>query len=425
MITDYLSRKLDDYRLLLNGKEYVPIMQGGMGVDISTRKLAQVVASLGGIGTISDAMIQTVIDRDFKTRYVADKLKKYKANVGKSAKSIVQFDLNEVQDAQDRHVREAMEGKQGTGAIFINIMEKLTMNNPLGTLRARLNAALDAGIDGITLSAGLHLGSMELMKDNARFRDASIGIIVSSARALSLFLKKAAKLNRLPDFVIVEGPLAGGHLGFGLDWMKYNLSSILRDVTQFLREKDLDIPVVAAGGVFTGSDAVRHIVEDGATGVQIATRMTVTHECGLPDAVKQEYFRAYEEDIEVNQISPTGYPMRMIKSSPAIGSGLRPNCESYGYLLNKNGECSYIDAYNHQLDAAHEGDKLAVYDKTCLCTHMRKFNVWTCGQTAWRLKDTTHKLADGNYQILDAAHVFQDYQFSTNHEIALPAPICT
>jgi hypothetical protein len=68
--------------------------------------------------------------------------------------------------------------------------------------------------------------------------------------------------------------------------------------------------------------------------VQVATRFTVTKECGLPDKVKQEYFKASEDDIIVNGVSPTGYPMRMLKNTPAIGAGIRPGCESYGYLLD-------------------------------------------------------------------------------------------
>jgi len=421
MIKDYLSKKLDDYRLFISGKEFVPIVQGGMGVDISTRKLAQVVCGLGGIGTISDAMIQTVIDKDFKTRYVGERLKKYKFNVNNPDKSIVQFDINEIREAQTRQVQETMAGKTGSGSIFINIMEKLTMNNAKETLRARLNAALDAGIDGITLAAGLHLGSFDLMQDNPRFKDASIGVIVSSARALGLLLKRAAKLGRMPDFVIVEGPLAGGHLGFGLDWMKYNLISIMHDVLEFLKVKGLSIPVISAGGVFTGSDAVK-LIANGASGVQVATRFTISKECGLPDKVKQEYCKSRKEDIEVNTISPTGYPMRMLKQSPAIGSGIRPNCESYGYILDNKGNCKYIDAYNKAVDQYSTSEKIKVFDKTCLCTQMRKFNVWTCGQNSYRLKDTTLQKSDGSYQLLDAEHIFHDYQYSTQNQIKLPDP---
>ncbi|MFP5505175.1 MAG: nitronate monooxygenase, partial [Gammaproteobacteria bacterium] len=282
-----------------------------------------------------------------------------------------------------------------------------------------LTAALDAGIDGITLSAGLHLGSFALIEDHPRFRDAKLGIIVSSARALSMFLRKNARLDRLPDFVVVEGPLAGGHLGFGMDWAQYDLATITDEVIAYLKSEHLEIPVIAAGGIFTGSDAVGFL-ERGAAAVQVATRFTVTEECGLPDKVKQEYFKASEADIEVNTLSPTGYPMRMLKGSPGIGSGIRPNCEAYGYLLDANGRCAYIDAYNREVALHPDAKKLSVKDKTCLCTHMRNFDIWTCGQTAWRLKDTTHKRADGSYEVLSAAHVFRDYQFSTDHQIALP-----
>ena len=89
--------------------------------------------------------------------------------------------------------------------------------------------------------------------------------------------------------------------------------------------------MIAAGGVFTGTDGVRMITEAGADGIQAATRFAVTRESGLPDAVKQRYFDARAEDIEVNGISPTGYPMRMLKSSPAINAALKPQCAAYGY----------------------------------------------------------------------------------------------
>jgi len=414
-------KRVDDFRLRFGKQELVPIVIGGMGVDISTAELALEVARLGGIGHISDAMVQTVSDRRFDTKFVSGKLKQYKYNVASSDKSAVQFCLKELEEATRNHVGRAMEAKRGDGMIFINCMEKLTMNAPRDTLRMRLSAALDAGIDGITLSAGLHLGSFALMEDHPRFRDAKLGIIVSSARALAMFLRKNARLQRLPDYVVVEGPLAGGHLGFGIeDWAKYDLHTLVDEVLAYLKSEHLDIPVIAAGGIFTGSDATAFL-EQGAAAVQVATRFTVTKECGLPDKVKQEYFKASEDDIEVNTISPTGYPMRMLKGSPGIGAGIRPNCEAYGYLLDAKGNCSYIDAYNRQVELHPTAKKLKVMDKTCLCTHMRNFDIWTCGQTAYRLKDTTRQAPDGSYQVLAAEHVFHDYQFSVDQKIALPA----
>ncbi len=410
---------VNDFRLMFGKKEIVPIIVGGMGVDISTAQLALETARLGGIGHISDAMVPDVCDKRFKTTYVKDKTLFYKLNIPNPDKSAVQFDLGLVAEATKLHVASTMEAKRGDGMIFVNCMEKLTMNAPRETLRVRMASALDAGIDGITLSAGLHLGSFSLIEDHPRFRDAKLGIIVSSVRALQIFLRKNARLNRLPDYVVVEGPLAGGHLGFGADWAQYDLMTIIAEIVQYLKAEQLDIPVVAAGGIFTGSDAVSFL-ENGAAAVQVATRFTVADECGLPYKANQEYFKASEQDIEVNNISPTGYPMRMLKNSPAIGSGIRPGCESYGYLLDGSGNCAYITSYNREVALHPDGKNISVMDKTCLCTHMSNMNCWTCGHYTYRLKDTTHRLADGSYQTLSAEHIFKDYQYSTDQKICLP-----
>ena len=358
---------VDDYRLKFGSKELVPIMIGGMGVDISTAELALEAARLGGVGHISDAMVNTVADRRFNAKFVKDKLKQYKFNVANSDKSVVRFDLEQLAEATRMHVGRTMEAKQGDGLIFVNCMEKLTMNSPRETLRVRMQGALDAGADGITLAAGLHLGSFALIEDHPRFRDAKLGIIVSSLRALQLFLRKTARCKRLPDYVVVEGPLAGGHLGFGMDWAEYDLATIFAEIHRYLQAEQLDIPLIPAGGIFTGSDAVSFL-EQGAAAVQVATRFTVSRECGLPEDVKQRYFEVNEDGIEVNQISPTGYPMRMLSNSPAIGDGIRPNCEAYGYLLDSTGNCSYINAYNREVEANPGVKRISVRDKTCLCT---------------------------------------------------------
>ncbi len=413
-------KRVDDFRLQLGKHELVPIMVGGMGVDISTAELSLEAARLGGIGHISDAMVPTVSDRRFNTKYVKTKLKQFKFNVANTDKAVVKFDLGLLAEATALHVGRTMEAKRGDGLIFINCMEKLTMNAPKETLRVRIKAALDAGIDGVTLAAGLHLGSFALIEDHPRFRDVKLGIIVSSLRALQLFIKKSARTNRLPDYVVIEGPLAGGHLGFGMDWAQFDLATIVVEIREWLKAEKLDIPLIPAGGIFTGSDAVAFL-ETGAAAVQVATRFTVSKECGLPEDVQQEYFKAGEPDIEVNTISPTGYPMRMLKNSPGIGDGIRPNCEAYGYLLDSNGSCQYIEAYNREVALHPEAKKVKVMDKTCLCTHMRNFEIWTCGHYTYRLKDTSRRNEDGSYQLLSAEHIFRDYQFSTDNRIALPA----
>ena len=333
--------RLDDFRLELKGRSLVPIMQGGMGVNISTAEMAQAVAARGGIGHVSDAMVPDLADRLFGTGFTRMKALACKALERTTGEAGFHFPVEKIREAAKLYLGRVMEGRTGEGRIHVNIMEKLTMNASLETLRARLLGALDAGVDGISLSAGLHAGSFALMSGHPRFRDACLGVVVSSRRALNLFMRKSAKTGRLPDYVVVEGPLAGGHLGFGADWQRFSLADIVRDVKGWLHENALRIPVIAAGGVFTGTDGVRMITEAGADGIQAATRVAVTRESGLPDAVKQRYFDARAEDIEVNGISPTGYPMRMLKSSPAINAALKPQCAAYGYMLDHGG-CAYL-----------------------------------------------------------------------------------
>ena len=260
---------------------------------------------------------------------------------------------------------------------------------------------------------------MALVSDHPRFRDTFLGIIVSSVRALRPFLKRAAKLDRMPDYIVVEGPLAGGHLGFGMDWAEYDLKTIFVEVVEFLKVNDLIFLSSLLAESFTGSDAVEYM-ELGAAAVQVAARFTVSEECGLPNRAKQKYYEAIEKDVVVNQVSPTGYPMRMLTNSPGIGQGIRPNCEAFGYILDNDGHCAYVDAYNRELERTQqEGGKLIVEDKTCLCTQMRNFKIWTCGHYVYRLKDTTHQLEDGSYQMLTAEHIFKDYQFSRDHQVKL------
>jgi len=415
-------KRLDDFRLQLGQKEHVPIVLGGMGVDISTPKLAQTIALQGGIGHISDALLPCLTDQKFGTRFVKNKLQKYREHIKSPDKSAVKFDLGELAEATKMYITSVMEGKKGMGSIFINCMEKLNMNSPLETLKVRLESAMDGGIDGITLSAGLNLRSFSLIQNHRRFKDVKLGIVVSSLRALKLFLKKNAKI-RLPDYVVVEGPLAGGHLGFGaLDWRKYDLFTIVKEILNFLAKEDLKIPIIPAGGIFSGSEGVR-FMEMGCSAIQVATRFTIAEECGLPHRVKQKYVNATEEDVVVNTISPTGYPMRMLKQSPAIGAGNRPNCEAYGYILDGSGRCSYLDVYNKAIAANPSGaNKLSIDEKTCICTQMRSFKVWTCGHNVSRLRKTAHQLEDGTWQLPSAEHIFQDYQFSTDYEVHPPPP---
>ena len=410
---------LNDHRVTLLGKEYLPLMVGGMGTNISSAEMVLAVEKLGGIAHLSDAMLIDVADRTFGTHFVADKSAQFISMRSNPDKSAIHFDLQALEKATKMYVEDVMKKASGKGLVFMNCMEKLTMNDSLSTLKVRLNAALDAGINGITLSAGLHLSSFRLMSENKRFREACLGFVVSSVRALNLILKRTASLNRLPDYIVVEGPLAGGHLGFGEDWKDYKVENIVKEVKAYLNEHQLSIPVFAAGGIFTGGDATRMIEEVGADGVQVATRFTITQESGLPAAVKAAYLEAQADDIEVNHLSPTGYLMRMLKSTPAKKMVVPPNCEPYGFLLN-HGQCPYLKQWNAKMSgtsAQELGEPMC-----CLCTHMKLYNVWTCGATTYRLKETTVKNSDGTWYFPTCEQVYRDYQFSTENDIAVAHP---
>jgi NAD(P)H-dependent flavin oxidoreductase YrpB (nitropropane dioxygenase family) len=412
---------VNNFRLNLGGKEYVPIMIGGMGVNISTTELALAAERLGGIGHISDAEVMFVCDQIFGTSYTSEKRKKYSFNANNPDKSAVQFDLELLAEAQTRYVTHTVSQKSGNGGIFMNCMEKLTMNNSAATLKVRLEAAMNAGIDGITLAAGLNLRTLDLICDHERFRDVKLGIIISSVRALSIFLKRAVRLNRLPDYIVVEGPLAGGHLGFGPDdWNTYSLRSIVAETIEFLKKENLDIPVIPAGGIFTGTDAVEYL-QTGAAAVQVATRFTIAREAGLPDEVKQHYLNSADEDVVVNTASPTGYAMRMLKQSPTLKYAMKPNCEGLGYLLGNDGKCAYIDAYYQALESKGADNRITIQGATCLCTGMARYECWTCGSTVSRLKETTNRLPDGTWQIPSAEEIFLDYLLSEDHAIRRPS----
>lgn len=403
---EQIIKRLNEFVLNIAGRKFAPLMVGGMGVDVSTPELALSIAELGGIAHLSDAMIQAVVDRHFNTKFVADKRNQFKDFIGRSDKSFIKFNQDDLKASIDKYIRPVMDAKKGMGAIFVNIMEKLTMADPKGTLKARMTAAMDAGIDGITLSAGLHMGSFDLIKDHPRFRKTMLGIIVSSTRALKIFLQRAAKSDRMPDYIVIEGPLAGGHLGFPLNWQDFDLKEIVKEVMSFLDERSLKIPIIPAGGIFTGPEAVE-FMEMGASGIQAATRFSITQESGLPDKVKQAFFSSEPEQVVVNMLSPAGYPMRMLKQSPAVSARVRPMCEEYGYALDNDGHCSYNDWYYR--DEKHFEDGKTPEERTCLCAMMHGYKVWTCGQNVTRLKETAHRLPSGEYQIPSAKLVFDDY----------------
>ena len=384
-------------------------MIGGMGVDISTSKMVLEAVRLGCIAHLSDAMIPAVCDKNFGTRFVRNKVDRYNRLQAESYEEgrIPRHDLHEYRQAQLQYVGSTVEKKQGDGGIFINCMEKTQAGSAQEILEIRLKAILDAGADGISLSAGLHGHSMRLMSDHPRFRDVKIGIVVSSWRALKIFLRTAAKVDRLPDYVVVEGPLAGGHLGFGENWADHDLRTIVDDVLRNLKQEGLEIPVIPAGGIFDAMDALSFL-EQGAGAVQVATRFTVTKESDLADKAKQAYFEAEEKDVLVSGVSPTGYLFRLLKSSPCLNSNIAPQCIPLGYAIDPKGRCQYIDAYQ-ATGNSETGKKLPVVEKVCLCYHIGRYDAWTCGSSVTKLKTTTTKNADGFYIQPTTEQVVNEY----------------
>ena len=410
------------YRLKLGRSEFAPLVIGGMGVDISTSEMVLEAVRLGCIAHLSDAMIPAVCDKNFGTQFVQNKVDLYHRlqNVSYEEDRVPKYDLHEYRLAQLQYISNTVEKKRGNGGVFVNCMEKVQAGSPQEILEIRLKAVLDAGADGITLSAGLHGHSLRLLSDHPRFRDVQIGIIVSSWRALKIFLRTAAKVNRMPDFVVVEGPLAGGHLGFGEDWANYDLRQIVVEVLQNLKKESLEIPVIPAGGIFDAADALSFL-KLGAAAVQVATRFAITRESGLPDQAKQAYFEAEESDVLVSGVSPTGYLFRLLKNSPCLNSNIAPQCVPLGYALNIKGDCQYIDAYK-ATGLAENGQKLHVTEKVCLCHHIGRYNAWTCGSRVTRLKKTTTKNTDGLYIQPTTEQVINEYLEPGNGALRCDSP---
>lgn len=262
----------------------VPVIQGGMGVGISLHSLAGTVAAQGGIGVISTAQIG-YREPDFDADPVGANLRAIRTETEKA--------------------RQIAQG----GVLGVNIM--------VATRRYEdyVRAAVAAGIDLIISGAGLPVDLPKIVGD----AETKLVPVVSSVKSAQVIIKYWwKKYGRLPDAVIVEGPLAGGHLGFhkeqleNIDGLHYDneVKAIIDEVSAVAAAHDARIPVIMAGGVYTRAD-MEHYLELGASGVQMATRFVTTYECDAAEAYKQAYIDAKEEDIVIVQ-SPVGMPGRAI-----------------------------------------------------------------------------------------------------------------
>lgn len=266
------------------------IVQGGMGVGVSLSGLASAVANAGGLGVISSVALG-LLDPKSKLRY-------REANIVRLKKEIQQ-------------------AKQLTGGVVgVNIMVAMS------DYEALLECAIEEEADIAFLGAGLPLRfPKKYTTEQIKNIKTKFAPIVSSGRAVSLIFRSWEKsFGRIPDAVVVEGPKAGGHLGFSkdqIDDVTFSLENIIPQVISsiapFEDKYNVKIPVIAAGGIFSGKD-IYNILELGADGVQMATRFVATHECDADEAFKQAYVNCKKEDIEIIQ-SPVGLPGRAIRNT--------------------------------------------------------------------------------------------------------------
>ncbi|MCU0455515.1 MAG: nitronate monooxygenase family protein [Bacteroidales bacterium] len=263
----------------------VPVIQGGMGVGISLSGLASAVANEGGVGVISSAGLGLL----------------YKHLSGNYLEASIHGLKEEIRKAREKTF----------GVIGVNIM--VAMTNYVDMIKTSIAEKVDIIIAG----AGLPLDLPSFLK-----KDSSTKLIpiVSSARATKIICEKwKANYDYLPDAVIVEGPKAGGHLGFKQEQIEDDnfsleklVPEILSELKPFEEREKKSIPLIAAGGIYTGED-ISKIMKLGASGVQMATRFVTTHECDASEGFKQAYIDAGEKDIEIIK-SPVGMPGRAIFS---------------------------------------------------------------------------------------------------------------
>jgi nitronate monooxygenase len=265
----------------------VPIVQGGMGVGISLAGLASAVANEGGIGVIAANAIG-MLEPDYYTN-------------GKEANK----------RALRKQIKKAR--KLSDGIIGVNIMVAVKDFHDL------LRVSIEEKADMVFLGAGLPLKGIPIHE----LKEARVKVIpiVSSARAARLIFKYWQKnYATIPDAVVVEGPKAGGHLGFKnteINDPKYALDNILPEVVAeveaFEKQFNKTIPTIAAGGIFDGDDIYKFF-KLGASGVQMATRFVATHECDADKKFKEAYIGCKKEDIVIIK-SPVGLPGRAIQNS--------------------------------------------------------------------------------------------------------------
>ena len=282
------------FKALKIGKHTIetPIVQGGMGVGISWDQLAGTVSAEGGLGVISSVGTGVYHNRQFTERVIGDG-RPYEAENFYSAKVLHIIFENARKICGDR-------------PLACNVLYASSDYDRI------VKDACEAGADMIITGAGLPLTMPEAAAD---FPDVALVPIVSTAKALRILCRRWKKThNRLPDAVIVEGPLSGGHQGFKYEecFLPENqLEEILPPVVEEAKNWG-SMPVIAAGGIWDHED-IKRMLELGAAGVQMGTRFIGTVECDAHDNFKKVILDAEEEDIQLLK-SPVGYPARGVKT---------------------------------------------------------------------------------------------------------------
>jgi nitronate monooxygenase len=331
----------------------VPIIQGGMGIGVSLHPLAKAVAVEGGLGIVSSACLDRLVSR-------------------RNGKRVSTYDAV---------YEEVSLAKSNGGVTGINIMVALTRD-----YADSVRAAIDAKADIIISGGGLPLNLPSIASPNG----SALVPIVSSGRALELICRKWEKAHYRPDAVVLEGPLAGGHLGFRQEEVSLESNKLenLLPAVKGVAKKHGDFPVVVAGGIYNQSDILRFL-NLGADGVQMGTRFLTTEESSASADYKRAIVNSTKDDILVAHRpgSPCGMPFRVIRQSPMFVSAMlrrrAPRCDK-GYLLLK-------DATGMYAKCPAKGDNESCF---CICNGLLSsagYNpedeepLYTAGANAWRI----------------------------------------
>ncbi len=352
-------------QLSIGGKKLLfPLLLGPMGVGVSLAKLVSAVAREGGGGILSVVALKEIWSQKLSYRVTT-----YEA---------VCFEIASARALCPK------------GVIGLNVMVAVQKD-----YEDSIRAGVDMKIDFISIGAGL-IGNLPIIDHPHK---TAIAVIVSSAKAANIVLYRFEK-NKWRDLgydlaaLIVEGPKAGGHLGFSIDQLdkpEFQLEIILPEIKKIALDNG-NIPVIAAGGIYTRDDIIK-MISLGADGVQMATRFLVTEESDANSAYKLAIINATKpEDIIVSSGSPCGLPFRVVISSPMYQTHLRagrvPRCDK-GYLLRKDADGNFTIC-----GAKHDNEKFF-----CICNGLlssvgynsnpQEEDLYTAGANAYRITEIT------------------------------------